>query len=177
MRILLIEDDDETAEFVARGLAEHYHVVERAGNGREALLKATEAGYDVLIVDRMLPEIDGLTVVKMLRAGGFSAAGLFLSTLGGIDDRGGGPEGGGDDYLVKPFALAELVARVNALGRRSAVRANVTTLRVADLELDLLARSTTRAGKVIELQNREFELLEYLMRNAGRVVTKTMLLE
>lgn len=177
MNILLVEDDVDTAQYVALALERAGHRVARSGDGREALMLATTRGFDVMIVDRMLPHLDGLTVVKMLRAGGINAPVLFLSTLAGIDDRVCGLDAGGDDYLVKPFALSELLARVNALGRRPVGAEGQTVIRVADLELDLIKRSATRARRAIELQTREFELLELLMRNAGKVVTKTMLLE
>ena len=177
MNILLVEDDIDTAQYVAVALERAGHCVTRASNGREALMLATTHSFDVMIVDRMLPHLDGLTAVKMLRTDGINAPVLFLSTLAGIDDRVSGLDAGGDDYLVKPFALSELLARVNALGRRPVNVEVQTVLRVADLELDLMRRSATRAGRAIELQTREFELLEFLMRNAGKVVTKTMLLE
>ncbi len=177
MKVLVIEDDAETAAYIANGLAEHGHVVDRAGNGREGLLLAGGGAYDVAIVDRMLPGLDGLSLVKTLRGDDIGTAVLFLTNLGGIDDRVEGLDAGGDDYLVKPFAFSELLARVNALGRRPVISAAETMLRFADLEMDLLKRSVTRGGREIELQPREFKLLEYLMRHAGRVVTRTMLLE
>jgi len=177
MKVLVVEDDAETAAYIVTGLSEHGHVVDHARNGREGLFLAGGGGYEVAIVDRMLPGLDGLSLVKTLRGGGVGTAVLFLTNLGGIDDRVEGLDAGGDDYLVKPFAFSELLARVNALGRRPAMSAAETLLRVADLEMDLLKRSVTRGGKAIELQPREFKLLECLMRNAGRVVTRTMLLE
>jgi two-component system OmpR family response regulator len=177
MKLLVIEDDLETSTYLANGLEEHGHVVDRAGNGHDGLFLAVTGQYDVMIVDRMLPGLDGVGVVKAARAAGNKTPALFLSTLGGIDDRVTGLDAGGDDYLVKPFAFAELLARVNALGRRPALSPTVTLLQVADLQLDLLKHRVTRQGKQIELQHREFRLLEYLMRNAGRVVTRTMLLE
>lgn len=177
MKVLIIEDDAETAAYIANGLIEHGHVVDQAGDGREGLFLATGGGYDVAIVDRMLPALDGLKLVKNLRDEGIGTAVLFLTNLGGIDDRVEGLNAGGDDYLVKPFAFSELLARVNALGRRPAITAAETVLRVADLEMDLLKRSVTRDGRAIELQPREFKLLECLMRHADRVVTRTMLLE
>jgi len=176
MKVLVVEDDAETADYIASGLSEHGHVVDHARTGREGLSLARTGGYEVAVVDRMLPGLDGLSLVKMLRGGGVKTAILFLTNLGGIDDRVEGLDAGGDDYLVKPFALSELLARVNALGRRP-VTAVDTVLRVADLEMDLLKRSVTRGGKTIELQPREFKLLECLMRHTGRVVTRTMLLE
>ena len=177
MKILLIEDDAKTAAYIANGLREHGHVADHAANGRDGLFLAAGAHYDVMIVDRMLPGLDGLGIVKTIRGAGVRTPVLFLTTMGGIDDRVAGLEGGGDDYLVKPFAFAELLARVNALARRPPLGAAETVLRVADLEIDLLKRSVTRAGQGIELQPQEFKLLEYLMRHAGQVVTRTMLLE
>ena len=174
MRVLVIEDDVATAGYIATGLSERGHAVDHAANGRAALELALGAPYQLLIVDRMLPGLDGLTLVRRLRAAGRSVPVLFLSTLAGLDDRITGLEAGGDDYLVKPFALAELVARVNALGRRTS---SETVLRIADLELDVVRRLVTRSGKTIDLQPREFRLLEYLLRHAGDVVTKNMLLE
>ena len=177
VRILLIEDDPETAEYVVAGLQDEGHDLEVAGDGRTGLLSAAAGAWDLLIVDRMLPGLDGLGLVRTLRAGGIATPTLFLTTMGGIDDRVNGLNAGGDDYLVKPFAFAELVARVAALGRRPVRSAPETVLRVADLEIDLLARSVRRGGQAVELQPREFELLQYLMRHAGQVVTRTMLLE
>lgn len=177
MKVLVIEDDSETAAYIVRGLCEHGHIVDYADTGCEGLLLAGCGGYEVAIVDRMLPGLDGLSLVKTLRGNGIETAVLFLTNLGGIDDRVEGLNGGGDDYLTKPFALAELQARVNALGRRSPASAVETVLRVADLEVDLLKRSARRDGRAIDLQPRELKLLECLMRNAGRVVTRTMLLE
>jgi two-component system OmpR family response regulator len=177
MRILVIEDDSATNAYVVNGLRELGHSVDGALDGREGLLRATGNGYDVLVVDRMLPGLEGLGVVRTLRAAGVSTPALFLTALGGIDDRVGGLEAGGDDYLVKPFAFAELVARVNALARRPPLSDVQTVLRIADLEMNLLERTASRAGVRLELQPREFRLLEYLMKNAGRVVTRTMLLE
>lgn len=177
MKILVVEDDKATAEFVARGLREQGHVVDTATTGRDGLFHAADGGYDVLIVDRMLPGVDGLKLVKTLRGAGVETPVLFLTTLGSLTDRVEGLEAGGDDYLVKPFAFAELAARVNALGRRGARPVQDTVLRVHDLELDRLKRTVTRGGVPIELQNQEFRLLEYLMLRAGEVVTRTMLLE
>lgn len=177
MKILLIEDDADTAAYVAEGLGEQGHVVERVADGAVGGRQAAEAGYDVLIVDRMLPGLDGLSLVKAIRAAGVRTPVLFLSTLGGLDDRVTGLEVGGDDYLVKPFAFSELAARVSALARRPPLAAQVTMLKVGDLEMNLLERTVTRQGKPIELQPREFRLLEYLLRHAGQVVTRTMLLE
>jgi two-component system OmpR family response regulator len=177
MRILLIEDDPETAEYVVAGLESGGHDLVVAADGRAGLLSAATETWDLLIVDRMLPGLDGLGVVHTLRASGIATPILFLTTMGGIDDRVAGLNAGGDDYLVKPFAFAELAARVAALGRRPQRAAPETVLRVADLEMDLLARMVRRAGQAVDLQPREFELLEYLMRHAGQVVTRTMLLE
>ena len=177
MKLLVVEDDDETAAFLLRALQEAGHVVDRAASGRDGLLLAAGEPYDVIVLDRMLPPPDGLTIVRTIRAAGVKAPVLLLTALGGIDDRVEGLEAGGDDYLVKPFAMAELLARINALARRPPPQDVQTSLQVADLQLDLLRRQVTRAGQRVELQPREFQLLEYLMRHAGRVVTRTMLLE
>ena len=177
MKVLLIEDDAETAAYIADGLKEDGHVVDHVADGQAAVSPASDERYDVLIVDRMLPGLDGLSVVKTIRGAGVSTPALFLSTLGGLEDRVTGLDSGGDDYLVKPFALSELIARVNALGRRPALAAAETVLRAGDLEMDLLKRTVTRQGTRIDLQPREFRLLEYLLRNAGRIVTRMMLLE
>ncbi|HRA36990.1 MAG TPA: response regulator transcription factor [Pseudomonadota bacterium] len=178
MRILVVEDDANVAGFVAKGLREAGHVVDVADNGKDGLFLATTEAYDALVLDRMLPQVDGLTVLRTLRASGSAVPVLLLSALGEVDDRVQGLRAGGDDYLTKPFAFVELLARIEVLARRPrAGAAPETVLRVADLELDLLARSVRRAGHAIELQPREFRLLEYLMRHAGQVVTRTMLLE
>ena len=178
MRILVIEDDAQTATFLAKGLAESGHVVDVAADGRDGLLKATAGDHDVLVVDRMLPQLDGVALVRTLRAAGAATPALFLTALGSIDQRVEGLRAGGDDYLVKPFAFSELLARVEALGRRRAgTPGEVTRLRLADLEMDLLARRVSRAGQDIDLLPREFQLLEALMRAQGRVMTRTMLLE
>lgn len=177
MKVLVVEDDGETAIYVVRGLSEYGHVVDCADTGGEGLLLAGSGRYEVAVVDRMLPGVDGLSLVKTLRGNGVGTPVLFLTNLCGIDDRVEGLDGGGDDYLTKPFAFAELLARVNALGRRSPTSFGETVLRVADLELDLVKRHVVRGGRAIDLQQREFKLLECLMRNAGRVVTRTMLLE
>lgn len=177
MRLLLIEDDAAVSAYIARGLTEAGHVCDVLADGRDGLFQATRENYDVLVVDRMLPGLDGLSVVRALRAAGVRTPVLFLTALGGIDDRVEGLDAGGDDYLTKPFAFAELMARVNALARRPPVQDVQTVLRVADLELDMLRRDARRGGKVIDLLPKEFTLLEVLMRNAGRVVTRTMLLE
>lgn len=177
MRILLVEDDAETASYIARGLEEAGHVVDRAADGQDGLFLATGGHYEVMVVDRMLPKLDGLAMVRALRAAGIVTPALFLTARAGVGDRVEGLEAGGDDYLVKPFAFAELLARINALARRPPWKPEATVLRVGDLELDLVRRTVTRAGRRIELQPREFRLLEYLMRRAGQVVTRTMLLE
>src|SRR5579871_6610498 len=176
MKTLLIEDDAKTADYVKRGLGEHGYTVDTAANGKDGLFLAASESYDVMIVDRMLPALDGLGIVKAARAVGVVTPVLFLTTMSGIDDRVEGLEVG-DDYLVKPFAFSELTARVNALARRPPLSQATTLLRVADLEMDLVARKVRRGGREVELLPREFQLLEYLMRNAGRLVTRTMLLE
>ncbi|MBK1716569.1 winged helix-turn-helix domain-containing protein [Thiocystis violacea] len=177
MRILLVEDDHQMAEYLRKALAEAGAVVDRAAEGRAGLLMAASGDYDVLILDRMLPGLDGLGIVRTLRASGNRTPVLFLSALGEVDDRVEGLRAGGDDYLIKPFAFSELQARVEALLRRGVAEAPETRLRVADLEMDLLKREVSRAGSPILLQPREFRLLECLMRSAGQVVTRTMLLE
>jgi two-component system OmpR family response regulator len=177
MRILIIEDDPKVAAYVQKGLKEAGHVVDCAVNGEEGLFLVGSEHYDVLVVDRMLPKIDGLSVIKTLRGKGNLVAALILSALGDVDDRVMGLRSGGDDYLVKPFAFAELLARVEALGKRSATSTQSTVLSAGDLEMDLLARKVTLAGKVIDLQTREFRLLEYLLKFKGQLVTRTMLLE
>ncbi|MGA8260887.1 MAG: response regulator transcription factor [Arenicellales bacterium] len=177
MKILIIEDDSETAAYIAKGLSEHGHTVDHASEGKAGLGLAVDEAYDVIVVDRMLPRLDGLALVKTIRGAGVRTPVLFLTTLGGIDDRVEGLEAGGDDYLVKPFAFAELLARIHALARRPPMTEVQTKLRVADLEMDLLKRTVRRNGQRIELQPQEFKLLEYLMRHADRVVTRTMLLE
>lgn len=177
MRILLLEDDLDAASYVRRGLEEHGHTVDHLCDGREGTAQAISEDYDILIIDRMLPGLDGLSIVRTLREAGRSSPVLFLTALGSVEDRVEGLEAGGDDYLVKPFAFSELLARINALARRPHVQSIESILRVGDLELDLIARKVTRAGREIDLQPREFRLLEVLMRNKGRVVTRTMLLE
>ena len=177
MKLLLVEDDAETAAFLKRALGEAGHTVDHAANGRDGLLLAAGETYDVIVLDRMLPQIDGLAILRTVRAAKVKTPVLLLTAMGGIDDRVEGLEAGGDDYLVKPFAFAELLARVAALARRPPPQDVPTALKVADLEMDLLARTVRRAGERIELQPREFQLLEYLMRHAGRVVTRTMMLE
>ncbi len=177
MKILLVEDDAATTAYLVRGLREHGHVVDHAAGGRDGLFLAGNEPYDVLVVDRMLPGLDGLGIVKALRAARVQTPALFLTTLAGIDDRVAGLEAGGDDYLVKPFAFSELLARLNALARRPPLTDSPSILSVADLEMDLPSRTVTRAGRRIELQPKEFQILEFLLRNQGRVVTRTMLLE
>src|SRR5262245_26322700 len=177
MRLLVIEDDPQTAQYLVKGLRQQGHAVDLAANGRDGMFLAAGENYDVMIIDRMLPGLDGLAVVKTVRGAGVKTPILLLTTLGGVDDRVEGLEAGSDDYLVKPFAFAELLARVNALARRPPILGADTTLRVADLEMDLLRRKVQRAGVNIELTPLEFKLLEQLMRRAPRVVTRTMLLE
>ncbi len=177
MRILMIEDDVTAADYAAKGLSENGHVCDVLADGRDGLFQATRETYDVIVADRMLPGLDGLSMVRALRAAGVRTPVLFLTAIGGIDDRVEGLEAGGDDYLTKPFAFAELLARINALARRPPAQMVKTVLAVADLELDLMARVARRGGQVIDLLPKEFTLLEVLMRNQGRVVTRTMLLE
>jgi two-component system, OmpR family, response regulator len=177
MKILVVEDDRETATYLAKGLNESGYSVDSAHDGREGLFLASSGDYDAIILDRMLPGIDGLAVLGALRAAEIRTPALILSALGTVDDRVKGLRAGGDDYLVKPFAFSELLARLEALLRRGTGPATATKLRVGDLELDLLTRSVRRGGKSIDVLPREFQLLEYLMRNAGHVVTRTMLLE
>lgn len=177
MHILVIEDDTEMADFVSRVLKEAGHTVDTVHDGEAGLSMARSMDVDLLVVDRMLPKKNGLDLVREFRQSGGSAPALFLSALGDVDHRVEGLKAGGDDYLTKPFAQSELVARVDALGRRGGTEAPITVLNVGDLEMNLLARTVNRAGEKIDLQPREFRLLEYLMRNAGQVVTRTMLLE
>jgi two-component system OmpR family response regulator len=180
VRILIIEDDKDVASFIANGLTQSGWTVDRAGDGKEGLFLATTEQYDALIVDRMLPGVDGLTLIRTLRASDNHTPALILSALGEVDDRVSGLKAGGDDYLVKPFAFSELSARIDALVRRSKDASSQlaeTSLAVGDLKMDLLRREVTRAGRKIDLQPREFQLLEFLMRHAGQVVTRTMLLE
>ncbi len=178
MKILLVEDNDRVADFVVKGLKESGHVVDHAGNGRDGLFMATTEAYDAMVLDRMLPGgIDGLGIIEALRKTGNKTPILILSALAEVDDRIRGLRAGGDDYLTKPFAFGELVARLDALVRRAQPVAAATSLAVGDLRMDLLAREVLRAGKPIDLQPREFKLLEYLMRHAEQAVTRTMLLE
>ena len=177
MKILLIEDDSVTASFLADGLRQRGHTVDIADNGRDGLFLAAGTLFDLLIVDRMLPGLDGLALVKTVRGAGLKVPVLFLTALGTVDDRVAGLNAGGDDYLVKPFAFAELLARIDALCRRPTLQDQQTVLRCGDLELDLLKRRVRRRDRLIDLQPREFDLLIYLLRHAGQVVTRTMLLE
>jgi two-component system OmpR family response regulator len=178
MRILIIEDDADTAAYLTKGLSESGHLVQRAATGKEGLFMALEEDFEAMVVDRMLPGLDGLALIRSLRAAGKKTPALILSALGEVDDRVEGLRAGGDDYLVKPFAFAELLARLEALLRRSDSEPGAQTmLKVGDLEMDLLTRAVRRAGRLIDLQPREFRLLEYLLRHSGQVVTRTMLLE
>ncbi len=177
VNLLFIEDDREAAQYITKGLRESGYMVDHASDGRDGLFQATEKPYDLIILDRMLPHLDGLSIVRMLRDNGNKTPVLILSALGSVDDRVLGLKAGGDDYLAKPFAFAELLARVEARLRRVSGKDVVTQLRLADLELDLLARRVKRAGRDIDLTSKEFALLEYLMRRVGQVVTRTMLLE
>ena len=177
MHILLIEDDAEAAEFLVKGLRESGYDVSPAQDGHEGLVRATEGQFDLVVTDRMLPQVDGLAIIQLMRQKGISTPVLVLSALGTVDDRVRGLKAGGDDYLTKPFAFAELLARIEALLRRSSSAAEATKLKVADLELDLLARRVVRGGREIDLTARELKLLEFLMRHVGQVVTRTMLLE
>ena len=177
MKILIIEDDRQMADYLVKGLKEENYVVDWATNGRDGLLLAAGSDYDLLIVDRMLPGLDGLGVISTLRAAGNRVPTLILSALGEVDERIRGLRAGGDDYLTKPFSFGELLARIEALLRRGHIQQQVTVLRVADLEMDLVAHRVTRAGREIRLQPQEWRLLEHLMRNAGRVLSRTMIFE
>lgn len=177
MRILVVEDEAEVAAYLAKGLKEHGHVVDEAHDGKQGLFLALSEPFDAMIIDRMLPNVDGLSIVRSVRQADIKTPVLILSALGQVDDRVEGLREGGDDYLVKPFAFSELIARLEALSRRGTVGGEQTRLVVGDLEMDLLARTVRRAGHEIDLKPREFALLEYLMRHAGRVITRTMLLE
>lgn len=177
MRVLIVEDDREVAKNIAKMLSEAGHVVDCAHDGEDGLAMARDGAFDVLIVDRMMPRRDGLSMIAALRTDGDKTPALILSALGEVDDRVEGLKAGGDDYLVKPYAPSELMARVDALARRRDPDAARTRLNVGDLEMDLLARTVRRGGEAILLQPREFRLLEFLMRHAGQVVTRTMLLE
>ena len=177
MKLLVVEDDVTTGEYIARGLREEGASVDLVADGREGLIQAASGTYDVMIVDRMLPEIDGMTLVKTLRGAGNLTPVLFLTSLGSVDDRIEGLNAGGDDYLVKPFAFGELSARVAALSRRPQSIDRESVLRAGDLEMDLISRRVTRSGTEIDLLPREFAILEHLLRRKGRVQTRTMLLE
>jgi DNA-binding response OmpR family regulator len=178
MRILVVEDDPKIASFIVKGLREQGYAVDHTKNGDEALIMGESISYDLAVLDRMIPGLDGLSVLRKLREKKINFPVLILSAKATVDDRVQGLQAGGDDYLTKPFAFSELLARIQALLRRSGPSQSPTTqLRVDDLSLDLLSRKVVRAGKEIELQAREFSLLEYLMRNHGRVITKTMILE
>jgi two-component system, OmpR family, response regulator len=178
VKILVVEDNERVARFVTRGLRESGHTVEHAANGRDGLFSAASESYDVIVMDRMLPgNIDGLAIIEALRKSGNRTPILILSALNDVDERIRGLRSGGDDYLTKPFAFGELLARLDALGRRSLPLASEHTLQVGDLRMDLLSRRVTRGSRAITLQPREFKLLEYLMRHANQVVTRTMLLE
>ncbi len=177
MKILIIEDDPETGPYITKGLEQKGHLVELATTGKDGLFLASSEAYDIMIVDRMLPGLDGLAIVKTIRSTANVTPVLFLTALGSVTDRVDGLESGGDDYLVKPFAFSELVARINALARRPPLDSVKTVLQVADLEMDLLKHKVSRQGQEIDVQPREYRLLEFLMRHAGEVVTRTMLLE
>ena len=177
MKVLVIEDDLATAEHISRGLSGNGHQFSHTADGKFGLAEAQRNEFEVLVIDRMLPGLDGLSIVKALRKEGNHTPVLLLTTMSGLDDRVEGLEAGADDYLVKPFAMPELLARLNALARRPPVNSVQTTLRVGQLEMDLLKRDVMREGKPLDLQPQEFKLLEYLMRSDGRVITKSMLLE
>lgn len=177
MRILVVEDDAEIAGFLLKALREAGHVAEHAADGRQGLFLATGEDYDAIVLDRLLPKMDGLAMLAALRATGSRVPVLILSALGQVDERIKGLRAGGDDYLVKPFAIAELLARLEAITRRGLLPAAESRLRVADLELDRLAHVVKRGGEVISLKPQEYRVLEFLMRHAGQVVTRTMLLE
>ena len=177
MRILIVEDDQEASAVMARGLSEAGHDCLTAPDGAYGLEAANQGGFDVLVVDRMMPRLDGVGMVETLRRQGDQTPVLFLSALGEVEDRVTGLKAGGDDYLVKPYAFPELIARIEALARRRETGSVQTVLKVGDLEMNLISREVTRAGQDIDLQPREFQLLEFLMRNAGQSVTRTMLLE
>jgi len=178
MKVLIVEDDPQVADYIRKGLKEEKHTADIAADGKDGLFLATTESYDVIIMDRMLPGLDGVTIIKTLRGAGNTTPVLILSAMGELDDRVKGLRSGGDDYLVKPFAFTELMARLEVLRRRVSVSAPAVSRLVAGgLDMDLLARKVTRDGKPVELQAREFQLLEYLMRHKGQVVTRTMLLE
>ncbi|MPQ95740.1 response regulator transcription factor [Thioclava sp. JE_KL1] len=177
MKLLLIEDDATTADYVLRGLREEGHTVDHLANGRDGLTQALGGTYDVMIIDRMLPELDGLSITRAIRAAKVTTPIIFLTAIGGVDDRIEGLNAGADDYLVKPFAFGELSARLAALARRPQAQSEQVMLEAGDLKVDLIARKVTRGGQEIDLLPREFSLLEFLLRRKGRVQTRTMLLE
>ena len=177
MRILVVEDDPMVAQYVMEGLDGLSHEVEHFADGHNGLLAATEKQFDVMVIDRMLPGMDGLTLIETIRAAKTQTPVLILSALGEVDDKVQGLKAGGDDYLVKPFAFPELLARIEALVRRASIQDEVTTLVVDGLQMDLLSRKVLREGQEITLKPREFQLLEYMIRNEGQVVTRAMLLE
>ena len=177
MHILLIEDDAGVAEYIGNGLRENQHSVEHIADGQQGLTASRRGGFDAMIIDRMLPGLNGLNIIEDMRSRGDKTPVLILSALGDVDDRVKGLRAGGDDYLVKPFAFAELLARLEAIQRRQQANNYETRLKVADLEMDLLSHRVTRGGQPLSLQPREYKLLEYMMRHAGQVVTRTMLLE
>ena len=177
MHVLVVEDDERVAGHVVKGLKGEGWLVDHVADGRQALFQVAAETYDVIVLDRMLPNVDGLKILQTMRASGDGTPVLILSALGDVDNRVKGLRAGGDDYLTKPFAFSELVARIEALGRRKAVVQETTALSLADLEMNLITRTVCRRGQEIELTTREFALLEYLLRNAGRVVSRSMLLE
>jgi two-component system, OmpR family, response regulator len=177
MHVLVVEDDARVADHVVKGLKAEGWLVDHVADGKEALFRVAAETYDVIVLDRMLPNVDGLKILQTMRASGDNTPVLILSALGDVDNRVKGLRAGGDDYLTKPFAFSELLARVEALSRRKGVVQETTALSLADLEMNLIARTVTRSGKPIDLTVREFGLLEYLLRNAGRVVSRSMLLE
>ncbi len=177
MKILLIEDDAEAAKYLQKGLREHGHVVDHAEQGKDGLFLATTEKYDAMIIDRMIPEVDGLAIVQTLRASGNETPIILLTALDKVDEKVKGLKAGADDYLAKPYSFTELMARLDTITRRKSGEKTQTKLTCGDLEMDLLTRSVRRGGKDIDLQAREFSLLEYLLRNSGQVVTRTMLLE
>src|SRR3989344_2245388 len=177
MHVLVVEDDERVAGHVVKGLKGEGWLVDHVADGRQALFQVAAETYDVIVLDRMLPNLDGLKILQTMRASGDGTPVLILSALGDVDNRVKGLRAGGDDYLTKPFAFSELVARIEALGRRKGVVQETTELSLADLEMNLIPRPVTRRGQAIDLTTREFALLEYLLRNAGRVVSRSMLLE
>lgn len=177
MRILVVEDDQPVADYIVKGLREAGHAVDHAGDGRDGLFLAAGENYDVMVIDRMLPNVDGLSIIKTIRASENSTPVVILSALADVEERVKGLRAGGDDYLVKPFAFSELLARLEAQVRRASAQPEQTTIRVGDLVIDLLSRECRRGDKRIDLKQREFQLLEFIMRHAGQVVTRTMILE